>query len=145
MPKTYRCSNCGQETNYLPEVCPKCGLTKSLTLERDIRDSSSSKVFSNKSGSSSIASSKSRLEIDLGYYGRETSDQDLKNGIQQSLRDLAQQESGTGWGKLSLMLSGDTPDWMTVKMLKAIVDQNKIIIRQNERLLRAIKENQTKS
>ncbi len=50
------------------------------------------------------------------------------------------QEAGTGWGKLSLILSGTTAKVMMTKLLKAIIDQNKIIIRQNELILRSIKE-----
>ena len=68
----------------------------------------------------------------------DSSDEILKQGILKSIKDLEAQEVGTGLGKWTTMLSGSTPEWMTVKLLKAIIDQNKIIIRQNELLLRAI-------
>jgi len=133
MPTIYRCPNCGLETNYYAEICPKCGASKTLKFvkeiqqERDIQEAKKKRE---------LATPRNKLEVDLCFAGTE---QDLRNGILKSLRDVERQESETGWGKIVVRMTGDTPEWMTVKLLKAIVDQNKVIMRQNELLLRTLK------
>jgi CRISPR/Cas system endoribonuclease Cas6 (RAMP superfamily) len=44
------------------------------------------------------------------------------------------------WGKLTVLLIGTPAEQQTASLLKAIVDQNKIMIRQNELLIREIQK-----
>ena len=57
----------------------------------------------------------------------------------EDMNNLATHEAGTGWGQIGIILSGNNTDLMLAQLLKAVVDENKIIIRQNELLLRAFK------
>lgn len=67
----------------------------------------------------------------------------LRNEILKSLLDLQRHESGTGIDSFLLKFSLNPGDRLMASMLKAIVDQNKIIIRQNELLRRAIESKNT--
>ena len=60
------------------------------------------------------------------------SEEDLIDGIEKSLDDVTRQERGSGIAKGLAMLSGNATDQLIIRMLKAMVDQNKIIIQQNE-------------
>ena len=67
-------------------------------------------------------------------------DQELRNKIAEDMQNLARHEAGTGWLQLGTLLSGNSTDQMLGAGFKALIDQNKIIIRQNELLLRAVKK-----
>lgn len=54
------------------------------------------------------------------------------------MRNLAMHEAGTGWMRLGTILSMNTTDQILGAGLKAMIDQNKILIRQNELLLRVL-------
>lgn len=74
------------------------------------------------------------------------SEDEIKNRIYIDMDNLAMQESGTKWMKAGAMLSFNSRDQMIAAGLKAIIDQNKLMIRQNELLLREIKKlNNSKS
>lgn len=47
-------------------------------------------------------------------------------------------EAGTGWMRLGTLLSGNSTDQMLGAGFKALIDQNKITIRQNELILRVL-------
>ena len=58
--------------------------------------------------------------------------------ICEDMMNLAMHEAGTGWMRLGTLLSGNSTDQMLGAGFKALIDQNKIIIRQNELILRAL-------
>ncbi len=62
-----------------------------------------------------------------------------------SLSDLRMHEAGSGWNKFATLFSFNAADRLMAAMLKAIVDQNKIMIRQNELILRALNRNKDNS
>jgi len=72
-------------------------------------------------------------------FSPETADEDLRKAIYDDMFSLASHEAGTGWGRLASMFTGNNTDFMLAQLLKALVDQNKILIRQNELMLRALK------
>lgn len=71
-------------------------------------------------------------------------DEDIKKHIINDMHHLAMHESGSGWMRAGTLLSGDRTDIILMDGLKALIDQNKIMIRQNELLLRAILREQKK-
>jgi hypothetical protein len=67
-------------------------------------------------------------------------DEEIKKHIQEDMVNLAMHESGTGWMRLGTILSMNSTDQMLGAGFKALIDQNKIIIRQNELILRALRQ-----
>lgn len=71
-------------------------------------------------------------------FSPEMADEDLSKAIYEDMLNLASHEAGTGWARLSAILSGSQTDLLLAQLLKALVDQNKILIRQNELMIRAL-------
>ena len=65
-------------------------------------------------------------------WSTEMTDEELFNGIKKSLTDLAMHEAGTKWMRIGTLFSGNSTEQMLGAGFKALIDQNKIIIRQNE-------------
>ncbi len=72
-------------------------------------------------------------------FSPEMADEDLSKAIYEDMLNLASHEAGTGWARLSAILSGSQTDLLLAQLLKALVDQNKILIRQNELMLRTLR------
>lgn len=68
----------------------------------------------------------------------EMSDNEIKKKIVEDMNNLRMHEVGTKWMYLGSLLSFNSTEQILASGLKAIIDQNKIIIRQNELMLRAI-------
>jgi hypothetical protein len=66
----------------------------------------------------------------------ESTDEEIQQNILEDMSNLAGHEAGTKWMRVGTLLSGNSTDQILGAGLKAIIDQNKIIIRQNELLLR---------
>src|SRR2546426_7597515 len=47
-------------------------------------------------------------------------DEELRDGINKSLVDIARQEAGSGWAKMGSLLSGSSTDQLQTLMLKAL-------------------------
>jgi uncharacterized protein YacL (UPF0231 family) len=56
------------------------------------------------------------------------------------MSNLAMHEAGTAWMSPSTLLSLKATDQMIGSGFKALVDQNKIMIRQNELIIRGLKK-----
>ena len=65
-------------------------------------------------------------------------DEEIKTKIAEDMMNLAMHEAGTSWMRLGTLLSFDATQQMLGAGFKALIDQNKIIIRQNELLLRVL-------
>lgn len=65
-------------------------------------------------------------------------DEAIKGQIQQDMRNLKSHEAGSGWMRASTLLSGNSTDRVLMEGFKSLIDQNKIMIRQNELILRAL-------
>ncbi len=79
------------------------------------------------------------LEEGKLIFDPEATDEELMQDIMESQFDVMRQEAGTGWFKAGALLSGSNAERMIVQGFKALIDQNKIIIRQNELVLRRLK------
>jgi hypothetical protein len=73
------------------------------------------------------------------------SDQEIKDMILQDMLNLSMHETGTAWMRLGTLLSLNPTEQMLGAGLKAIIDQNKIMIRQNELIIRALSKSKEKS
>jgi hypothetical protein len=71
-------------------------------------------------------------------------DEEIKSKIAEDMANLRMHEVGTSWMRLGTLLSLNASDQMMGAGFKALIDQNKIIIRQNELLLRALVKNKAK-
>ena len=72
-------------------------------------------------------------------------DEEIKKQIIEDMLNLKMHETGTSWMRLGTLLTLNPTDQMLGAGLKALIDQNKIIIRQNELMLRALKRNNEKT
>ncbi|VVB51262.1 Uncharacterised protein [uncultured archaeon] len=79
-------------------------------------------------------------EMDKGKLIFNTKDniEELCNKNMFSLMDIQTQEAGSSWSKLGSMLSMDSGTQLMAAMLKANSDENKIMIRQNEIIIRLL-------
>ncbi len=68
----------------------------------------------------------------------EMSDEEVKKKIVEDMTNLRSHEAGTKWMYIGSILTLNSTDQILASGLKAIIDQNKIMIRQNELILRAI-------
>jgi hypothetical protein len=73
-------------------------------------------------------------------FDDELSDPSLKISIQRDMRNLASHEAGTKWMRVGTLLSFNSTEQMIGAGFKAIIDQNKILIKQNEQILRELKK-----
>lgn len=112
--------------------CPSCG-----SAVRNYGILESNRLFGEKSKAKNIKEAIEKGETKI-LFSTEMADEDLRKEIYQDMLNLASHEAGTGWGRLASIFSGNNTDFMLAQLLKALVDQNKIIIRQNELLLRAL-------
>ncbi len=120
---------CDQEKLKKGQTCPKCG---AMAQKFGINDAAHL-----------IRQKKMRRKIKEGakeiLISDEMSDEQLRKKIYEDMMNLATHEAGTGWMRLGTLLSGNSTDQMLGAGFKALIDQNKIIIRQNELLLRSLK------
>jgi uncharacterized Zn finger protein (UPF0148 family) len=110
-------------------ICPECGTTL-ITLRAGSKEVIA--LFKAKKEKAPKARPKALLISD------EMTDEAIKGLIQQDMINLQSSEAGTGWMRLGTLLSGNSTDQMLGAGFKALINQNKIIIRQNELLLRAL-------
>ena len=126
----FECPNVECDQRFLKEgeKCPKCGtlaqkfgisqgveLTKQKKLHRKVQEGAKEILFSD-----------------------EMTDENIRKKIYEDMMNLAMHEAGTGWMRLGTLLSGNSTDQMLGAGFKALIDQNKIIVRQNELILRAL-------
>ena len=66
------------------------------------------------------------------------SDSEIRKLIYEDMMNLEKSLAGKGWVRLGTLLKGNSTDQILGAGFKAIIDQNKILIRQNELILRAL-------
>ena len=66
------------------------------------------------------------------------SDSEIRKLIYEDMMNLAKSLTGKGWTRLGTLLKGNSTDQILGAGFKAIIDQNKILIRQNELIIRAL-------
>lgn len=67
-------------------------------------------------------------------------DKEIEDKIFEDMHNLAMHEAGTAWMRLGTLLTLNSTEAIIGACLKGLIDQNKIIIRQNELLLRTLKK-----
>jgi len=73
-------------------------------------------------------------------FSDDMTDEQVRMLIFEDMSNLAMHEAGTAWMHLGTVLSLNSTDQMLGSGLKALIDQNKIIIRQNELIIRGLKK-----
>jgi hypothetical protein len=114
--------------------CPQCG-----TDAKPFGFMDGVNLTTKKKQRSKVADKLEKGAIEL-LITPEMSNEDIVNAIYANMLDLAGHEAGTGWMRLGTLLSGNSTDQMLGAGFKALIDQNKIIIRQNELILRALQK-----
>lgn len=66
------------------------------------------------------------------------SDNEIRKLIYEDMMNLEKSLTGKGWTRLGNLLKGNSTDQILGAGFKAIIDQNKILIRQNELIIRAL-------
>lgn len=149
------CSNmkCKYSNNVDGDFCPECG---SKTVESDsnlifAKQNYQNEPIESKNKTTKYVSFKSAVktpkmidrEIEqkqkLLYYDSMT-DIEIQNRINQDMINLTGHEAGTKWMRIGTILSFNATQQMIGAGFKALIDQNKVIIRQNELLLRELKK-----
>jgi hypothetical protein len=118
------------------EKCPECGTDAKAFGIRDATELKTTKKKREKITEKIETGSAQLLVTD------EMTENEIKKRILEDMINLANHEAGTGWMRLGTLLSGNSTDQILGAGLKALIDQNKIIIRQNELMLRALQKQQ---
>ncbi len=109
------------------QACPTCAQT--------IRKLGITETFSVSKAKRQSAGDEAALLVTA-----DMSDEEIRELAEQDMANLAKHEAGTKWMRVGTLLSGSSTDQMLGAGFKAIIDQNKILIRQNELILRALKK-----
>lgn len=149
------CSNmkCSYTTDIEGDFCPECG---SETVENN-----SNLIFAKQNYQSEPVESKNKPTKYVSFkpgvktpqmiereieekqnllYHDSMTDIEIQNRINQDMINLTGHEAGTKWMRIGTLLSFNATQQMIGAGFKAIIDQNKVIIRQNELLLRELKK-----
>jgi len=87
-----------------------------------------------------LAKYRAELGVKEILFTDKKTDDEIKNEIQVDMMNLAMHEAGTAWMRAGTLLSFNPTEQMLGAGFKALIDQNKIIIRQNELILRALQK-----
>ena len=123
--------DCSQLDLRNGQKCPKCG-----TMAQKFGINDATELRTQKKKKRKMKEGAKEILI-----SEEMTDEKIQERIHEDMMNLAMHEAGTGWMGLTI-LSGSSTDQILVAGLKALIDQNKIIIRQNELILRALKKSQ---
>ncbi len=123
------------------ETCPQCG---AKTQVFGAREAVALKQSKKEKANAPKEAAKLQEKIDSGKITLLVSDdmteEDIKKLIIDDMINLQVHEAGSGWASLGTILSMNSTDQMLGKGFKALIDQNKILIRQNELILRALQK-----
>jgi hypothetical protein len=126
----WRCPNpkCTYRDELEPNTsCPKCG-----TISEEIPIDELEFLWKQKR----LALMSRRVKL---LFTEDASDEDIRAKIREDMDNLAMHEAGTAWMRFGTLLTFDPTQQMLGAGFKALIDQNKIIIRQNELILRELK------
>jgi hypothetical protein len=122
------------------KACPECG-----AYARKIEGKELDKLLQQKRALSLQQKSEPAPALASKQDGRilfsdEMTDDQIRMLISQDMSNLAMHEAGTAWMSPGTLLSLKATDQMIGSGFKALIDQNKIIIRQNELIIRGLKK-----
>jgi hypothetical protein len=121
------------------KACPECG-----AYARKIKEKELTKLLQQKRALSAQQENEPAPAPASKQDGRllvseEMTDDQIRMLISQDMSNLANYEAGTAWMSSGALLSLKGTDQMMGSGLKALADQNKIMIRQNELIIRGLK------
>lgn len=114
------------------EKCPRCGTLGAPFGLREAIELKKSKHTRVKVAQKIEAGSVQLLVTD------DMTDEEIRKRIYEDMMNLAGHETGTSWMRVGTLISGNSTDQMLGAGFKALIDQNKIMIRQNELIRRAL-------
>jgi len=136
-------SRCGNKEKIpVGSTCQTCG-----TTVRELGFMERARLLGEKGKLAKAEEKIERGEASI-LFSEKMSDNDLFTELSKDMMNLMMHEAGTGWMRAGTLLSGSSTDQMLGAGFKALIDQNKIIIRQNElnrRLLQRLLEKQGNS
>jgi hypothetical protein len=127
--------NCTDRTRYeVGTYCTTCGtqITKLGIVETGKIATAKAKL---EKAEDKIAKGEASILI-----SENMTDEDITSEIKRDMMNLAMHEAGTGWMRAGSLLSLNPTEQMLGAGFKALIDQNKIIIRQNELILRQLRK-----
>lgn len=123
--------DCPQEKLKKGEKCPLCG-----ALAEEFGVSAAGNLLAEKKRRQKMKKQPESMEV---LISDEMTDEEIKTKIYEDMSNLKIHEKGTGIDSFLTILSGSPSERVMASLLKAIVDQNKIIIRQNELIIRGLR------
>jgi hypothetical protein len=122
------------------KACPECG-----AYARKIKGKELAKLLQQKRAlslqqESEPAPAPASKQDGRNLFSDEMTDDQIRMLISQDMSNLAMHEAGTAWMSPSTLLSLKATDQVIGSGFKALVDQNKIMIRQNELIIRGLKK-----
>ncbi len=78
--------------------------------------------------------------LDRLLFSDDKGDDDIINSIESDMNNLAAHEAGTKWMRIGTLLTFNSTEQMIGAGFKAIIDQNKVIIKQNELIYRQLQK-----
>ena len=139
----YYCPNpyCNKEKLAVGEkACPECGAyvqkMEAKELAKLLQQKRAISLRQKKEPAPAPASEQDERIL----FSDEMTDDQIRMLISQDMSNLAMLEAGTAWMSLGTLLSLKATDQMIGSGFKALVDQNKIMIRQNELIIRGLKK-----
>lgn len=134
------CNNIKQEKKE--GYCPECGSQlKKVGIREAVRLSNDKQKKTQENNQKLKREEYLKTEKGLNklLFSDGIDDNDLRSSIQTDMLNLASHEAGTKWMRVGTLLSFNSTEQMIGAGFKALIDQNKIIIKQNEQILRALK------
>jgi hypothetical protein len=122
------------------KACPECG-----AYARKIKGKELAKLLQQKRAlslqqESEPAPAPASKQDGRTLFSDEMTDNQIRMLISQDMSNLAMHEAGTAWMSPNTLLSLKATDQMIGSGFKALVDQNTIMIRQNELIIRGLKK-----
>lgn len=133
----YYCPNSDCKKEKLADgekECPECG-----AWAQKVEATKLARLLQQKKACATRATTVKREDKEI-LFSDEMTDEQIRMLISRDMLNLAMHEAGTAWMKLGTLLSLKSTDQMIGSGFKALVDQNKILIRQNELIIRGLKK-----
>ena len=138
----YYCPNpyCSKKKLAVEEkACPECGAyvqkMEAKELAKLLQQKRAHSLQQEREPAPALASKQDGRIL----FSDEMTDDQIRMLISQDMSNLAMHEAGTAGMSAGALLSSST-DQMTASGFKALIDQNKIMIRQNELIIRGLKK-----
>ena len=120
------------------KACPECGAYARKIERKELAKLLQQKRALSLQQESEPAPASASKQDGRVLFSDEMTDDQIRMLISQDMSNLAMHEAGTAWMSPSTLLSLKATDQVIGSGFKALVDQNKIMIRQNELIIRGL-------